>query len=646
MLVHHAGVPFFPGGYVGVDVFFVISGFLITKHLLEDLDRHGRIDFVAFYARRARRLLPAALAVIVLTIAAAVIWVPPLLLRKSFFVDAVATTWYVPNFLFARRGTDYLAEPTPSLFQQYWSLGVEEQFYLLWPVVLLGAVGLRRSGQSLVWVLASLVVVSFTASVAVSYWRQPLAFFLLPTRAWEFGVGALAALAVLGGRAGWGRPGRAVAGWVGVALIVVAGLRFSDSTIFPGYAAALPVIGTALVIVAGSDAAPAGPTALLSRRPVTLVGDISYSLYLVHWPILLIAQAAVGPLRPLSPWLTGVIVVGCVPVAWLLYRCVEQRGLASIWFATSKPRRILLLSLVATTLVAAGSAVTYPVTQRRDLDAGRTAPTTIISAPPTATPFVPSNLRPDLRSVARDVPMLYANGCHRDPLSTDAAGCVFGNAKGATVALFGDSHAAQWFPALEAIAQDHSLRLVTYTKSSCPSVTVDAPRTDAARAACVRWREAVLRGLVDEPPGLVVLSNLGVASASGNRPTVDWEAGALTTMSRLRRVTQVAVIADTPDLRQTPAICLSAHLRETSRCGVARSIALDSPTRAAERNAAARTDSTLIDLSGYLCVAETCPPIVGDTLVYRDAHHLSATYARQLADTLWEDVGPLLGKGP
>ena len=219
VVLYHAGIPFLSGGYVGVDVFFVISGYLITTHLLEGLERDGQIRFASFYAKRARRILPAAFIVLILTVVSALIWMPPLLMQE-LWRGAVATALYVPNVLFAIEGTNDLAEEAPSMFQQYWSLGIEEQFYLVWRLLLDLKWRWARSKRTLLMMLLALVTISFVACIALSFWMQPWTFFLLPTRAWELGVGGIVAFLVLR------RPSlipvrlASGAGWVGILLMV------------------------------------------------------------------------------------------------------------------------------------------------------------------------------------------------------------------------------------------------------------------------------------------------------------------------------------------------------------------------------------------------------------------------------------------
>jgi peptidoglycan/LPS O-acetylase OafA/YrhL len=305
VVLYHAHVGFAGGGYVGVDVFFVVSGFLITGLLWRELERHGRISFASFYGRRVRRLLPMSVLVVIVTLIASAQWLPPLQLH-DVIKDAIASSLYVANFRFALQSTSYLASSAPpSPFQHFWSLAVEEQFYLVWPALLVGIwtvwcrVGRHSRHRAAVsqakaaGALLAVCVGSFALSLWLTSTNQPWAFFLLPSRAWELGAGGLLALG-----APWcARLSKATAvclGWGGVALIVWSITRLSGTTAFPGVAALAPVAGTVAVIAAGSNASVFGPVALLGRRSFQVIGTLSYSWYLWHWPVLVIAPAIVG----------------------------------------------------------------------------------------------------------------------------------------------------------------------------------------------------------------------------------------------------------------------------------------------------------------------------------------------------------------
>jgi peptidoglycan/LPS O-acetylase OafA/YrhL len=637
VVLYHGGLPFLTGGYVGVDVFFVISGFLITTHLLQRLERTGRVGFADFYARRARRILPASLLVVVLSVAAALIWMPPLLMREVWF-GAVATALYVPNILFGLQGTNYLAESTPSLFQHYWSLGIEEQFYLLWPLVLFLVVRFLPGRRRLVAVLVTLTVVSFVAGVWLTFQNQPWAFFGLPTRAWELAVGGIVAAVALNRESVLPPRASAVVGWAGVAGIVIAGFTFTESTQFPGFAAALPVVATAAVILAGSGPAPWGPSAVLSLRPLLFVGTISYSLYLVHWPLLIVPQAAVGFENPLPLWLTLTLALAAVPLAWILYRWVETPARDMRWLTAFRPRRTLLAAGVGSVLIVAATTGSYAASSSVPLHEAETVAASAPSEPPALTTFVPANLEPSLRAASDDQPPIYDDGCHLGFDATKPKDCVYGDPAAPRIALFGDSHASQWFPALWSYAQANGMSLEVHSKSSCPSVDADLLRNAVPYTACTLWRDAVFDRLASESPALVVLANYEKVTYAhpGGGDVADWKAALGRTLERIDAPT--VVMADTPDLGTTPSVCLSAHLGAALECGRDRSTAVAQVYRDAEREAAQEHGAAFIDLTDYLCTTDECGPIIGDTLAYRDAHHLTATFSAELAVPLTEKL--------
>ncbi len=291
VLLFHVGLPAAAGGFIGVDVFYVISGFLITGLLLREGQATGKVDLLAFYARRMRRLLPAALVVIVVTLAASALVLSPLRLPEVAG-DAAASALYVANFRFAIEATDYLSLVAPSPLLHYWSLGVEEQFYLAWPLILLVTARLL-SPRLLGPALLLLAIGSFGLSL---YWTETSpawAFFSPVTRAWQLAAGALLAVGFLRLPRRLPRASASLAVAVGLVLIVAGVLAVSDETAYPGAWAVLPVVGAVLVILGGS-AGPTLPGRLLDNPPARYLGRISYSLYLWHWPILILVPIAVG----------------------------------------------------------------------------------------------------------------------------------------------------------------------------------------------------------------------------------------------------------------------------------------------------------------------------------------------------------------
>ncbi|WP_280790812.1 acyltransferase family protein [Microbacterium sp. dk485] len=644
VLLYHAGLPFVPGGYVGVDVFFVISGFLITGHLAHSLDRTGRIDLPQFYARRVRRILPASLVVVVLTVVGIALFVP-VVDAVRVLKDALATVLYVPNIWFALQQTDYLADHAASPFQHYWSLGVEEQFYLLWPLVLwLIVVLVRRHRSGAVAAVAVLTVLSAAAGVWLTAINQPYAFFLLPTRAWELFVGALIALLARSDLLARVPPtARAASGWLGLGAVIVAGAVFDEATPFPGTAAITPVVGTALILAAGSVPTPGGPGRLLSIRPARFLGLISYSLYLVHWPLLVVPQSAVGFHRPLPLWITVLLgVVLAVPLAWLLHRIIEE-PLRAPGALTSRPAKVTVWgALIATAVVAAVIVATIAWADRREVPAVDDAPTaaSFPVSPPPATSALPGNLAPSLDAVSADVPVLYADGCHHDVSTEVVQDCLYGPADAATrIALFGDSHSAQWFPAVQALAKARGdTSVAAYTKSSCPAVDVTVVDKDVAYAGCDRWRDAVLAALVGNPPDLVVISSYSgyrLAGHSGGERVSAWADGTTSVVSALRAAgSEVMMIADTPRFTSAPATCIATVPNDVLSCAGDPATALDRPLAAAETAAATAAGAVTVNMTDFLCDRDRCPVIIDDLLVYRDINHLTVRAVGYLTPAL------------
>ncbi|MGN6127832.1 MAG: acyltransferase family protein, partial [Humibacter sp.] len=578
--------------------------------------------------------------------------------------DAIATSLYVPNLAFAAQQTDYLANTTPSVFQHYWSLGVEEQFYLVWPALLVGvwALGMRvrkttatrTSTAVITMVLAAVLVVSLVACIAQTYTDEPLAFFSPWTRAWEFGAGAAVALAMRGGSASAGARGSVgerfgvlrgslfgVLAWAGLLVILGCCALYSAGTTFPGVAVILPVLGAVAMIVGGTRESRFGPGRVLGLRPVLFVGTISYSLYLVHWPVLELAQAFVGYEHPLELWQTIALAVVSVPIAWLLYRFVETPARRARSGLAARPRRTLIAAGAGSAVLAAACVVALVVATAAPLASTRVAASAPPAAPPVETSYVPTNLTPDLAHAADDDPELYSDSCELDSTASVPHPCVFGSGR-QTIALFGDSHAAQWFPALRRVADDAGYRLLTQTKSGCPAADVEVDYKGAPYAACDAWRAGVIRQLQSEPPDVIVLADYvdPVFEHPGDEAS-QWERGMRSTIEALAPHAQVVVLADTPDMGTSPVACLSAHLTSADDCARPASDVLDSATRVAQKHTAAALGVPLIDVNDYLC-GRTCPAIIGDTLVYRDSHHLTATFAAELAGPLGRRLDPLL----
>ncbi len=633
VLVYHAGAPFLPGGYVGVDVFFVISGFLITGHLLRELDRSGRVSFAAFYARRVRRILPAALVVAVATMIAALIVLPPIRVIEVLR-DAIATVLFVPNLWFAANATDYLADAAPSPFQHYWSLGVEEQFYLLWPALLALCALLARGRRMLIAVIAVVAVGSLVASQLTLGSSETWAFFSLHTRAWEFAAGGLVAALPALDRV----PAavRGALGWAGLAAVVLAGVTYSEATPFPGLAALVPVLGTALVIAAGTAPVHWGAEAVLAPRVMQTLGLLSYSLYLVHWPIVNLAESAWGGLSFLAG---ALLTLAGVPIAWLLHRFVERPFLTGDRLTHARPRTYLGAAAGSTAVATALALTLTAGVSSGALSSSRTD--AVVEGQ--ATPFVPRDLNPSLADASADKADIYDDDCHAHWTASTFEDCRFGDVGADTVvALFGDSHAANWFPPLDRLGEQHGFELRTFTKASCPAADVLKYRDGGPDEECEAWRDAVLAELAAHPPKVVVIGDYALGElAPGADERAEWEAGVAATVSALGAHSEVVVMADTPRFPDKAAECLSDNLDDALKCDLPVERAVDVETNAVTERATSGSGGTFLDLTDRIC-PDTCPRILGDLLVYRDKHHLTVAFSETLAPDLWAALQPLL----
>lgn len=663
VVLFHAGVPGFGGGFVGVDVFFVVSGFLITGLLWREASGTGTVRMGQFYAGRARRLLPAAALVLVATSVTATLLLPPLRAR-AVLTDAIASALYVGNYRFAVEGTDYLAaETAASPLQHYWSLGVEEQFYLLWPALILGIAWLlTRSGRnvrSAVPYACALAVVaggSLAVSLAWTETMPPWAFFSLPTRAWELAAGGLIALTA----AHWRNLPpvcAALVGWGGLALILATCTQFGTTTPYPGSAALLPVMGTALVIGAGCAIPDLGVGRLLSKPVMRGIGRLSYSWYLWHWPVLLLAPALFGHGLGLAGRVATMVM--SLGLAILTLHLVENPAR----FATAlrdSSWRSLAVGATATAVAVCAGLVLLAVRPVPTGSGPAAVPVALVGPPPAAsapaptlTPeqqvqaavaasaalrAVPSNLSPPLGDITK--PEAFVNGCVLSWKDVAVPDCVSGDAASTTkVALIGDSHAGMWQPALQTAAQQQHWRLQTYAKVTCPPMKLPilSPYLEREFTECKQWRADVLNRIADDRPALIVLDMVRRYGADFGFVSYDptWLDGLTRLVSQLRGTgARVLVLGPVPDPHTTVPTCLSAHMDDASACAPDRSIAVNDNGIAAETKAVHAGGGQYARLDQYFCTDRRCPVIVGNTLVFRDDNHITEEYAQLLSPVI------------
>ncbi|HEY1446371.1 MAG TPA: acyltransferase family protein [Acidimicrobiales bacterium] len=687
VVAYHCGLPV-PGGYVGVDVFFVISGYLITSLLWKELSSEGRVSFAGFYARRARRLLPSAVLVIVVTLLVSIAVTGPLM-ATAVAKDAVACALYVGNYRFAFQATNYLSSQGPvSPLQNYWSLGVEEQFYVLWPALLFVAfvVGRRVLGGGrgggrgrhrrvapaarpgpVLFVLALVAALSFWSCVYLTHANQPWAFFSLPTRAWELALGGFLALAVREGRRlpTWAA---ALLGWAGLAAVGWSLFAFNAQTVFPGPAALIPVAGTGLALVAGTRATRLGPSALLGTPPMRAVGTVSYTWYLWHWPVLILAPYVVGHALDL-PQKVGLGLCSLL-LAVVTTVLVEQPARRSAWLSAQRTRSLLAgagISLGAAAMavvvvievpppVGTGSAA---VTHLSAAQNPRTRTATSDTVPPAvaaaagldaqvnqhvyqslANPDVPANLKPSLSDAASDLPVPEDNGCLNGYTDASVHTCAYGDTGSATsIVLFGDSHALQWFPAIDTLANQQNDAVVVMTKATCPPIDISVynPTLGRTYTECDKWKKAELARMASLQPAVVILGFSREYGIPDDHVVVDsqaWLSGLSKMITTIEGSTgaRVVLMGDDPYPQQSVPQCLSVNLSNTPACSIPRHYPYYNPGGIGQEQAvASSTGAGYVDTDPWFCISTTCTVIVGNLLVYRDDNHITASYASWLA---------------
>jgi peptidoglycan/LPS O-acetylase OafA/YrhL len=660
VVVSHLWPAALPGGFVGVDVFFAISGFLITSLLLREIDRTGRISLASFWARRARRILPAALLTLLFVAIATVAFVP-LNLWQQYFADLRASTGYFQNWHLASTAVDYFhASDAPSPVQHFWSLAVEEQFYLVWPVLmLLGLAGApsRHKKAAIAAGMALLTLASLVYSIRYTPADPNAAYFITPTRAWEFGLGGL--LALLPGFERSPSPARAALSWIGLIAIGLAAALYSPATQFPGYAAALPVLGAVAVMRAGAPAGRLAPTGLMSLRPVQLLGDISYSVYLWHWPLIVLTPFVIaGGLTTTTK--VGIIMLTVI-AAWLSKVFVEDPVRRSGFLSRRPLRWTFALALAGT---AAMLAVTFGGTSQVRAEITKQAKQTnafLAKAPTCFGAAARDTAHPcSSASLAKKVVPTPAEARERPnaPCTvTEKTGtvqvCAFGASPPkatATVALVGDSHASHWRAALAPIAVKSGWRGLSLTHTSCPFSRAQRKLPEPINSHCLRWKGELVKWFAKHPE----VSTVFVSQLSGGSGVVTHGKSAFETevagyiaawKSLPATVKHIVVIRDNPNVGGHTDVCvqqaIAKHRNAGQACALSRSKSLNADAAA---TAARRLDSPrvqVIDLTPFMCSSSQCFPVVGGALVYKDATHLTAVFAKTLSPYLGRALGRL-----
>ncbi|MGP5689114.1 acyltransferase family protein [Glutamicibacter ardleyensis] len=659
VVLYHFWPKQLPGGFIGVDIFFVISGFLITSHLLSKPPRTFR-DIGTFWMRRVKRLLPASFLVIIFSLLGVRLLAPETLWQDWGF-QSIAATFYFQNWFLATSKVDYLAEAdAPSPFQHFWSLSVEEQFYLVWPILiaLLLFLAVRYGFKAKKFALIGIgLVVALSLAYSI-YWTATdagSAYFSTLTRGWEFGIGAL--VAAFGERAfGAKKDGLSLlAAWVGLAALVLSALTFTGQMAFPGYIALLPVLGTALILLAHSTH-KYSPNIVLENGLMRFFGDNSYAIYLWHWPLMVLIPFAIDEFH--LPQKIAVLALA-VLLSVLTQKVVEVRfrKFMDASKILSAPKFLVAGSAIVAVLAAGFyNMSTVEIQKSQDIGASVQEVKTEVgedclgpAALGTTCKENPKDgkelktLAPEPIVVKEDKPELYDGNCFISQKTDfqDKPVCSYGDGK-KKVALVGNSHATQWLPALEPLAKKNNWKIDAYVANSC-AIMGEPQEFDSTEKSdgCAELGDWVSGEIEKKDYDLVISSNrlsvpiTGKTLESSEAPSKSAYEKILTRWEKTGA--EIAVIRDTPwpgeSLKNVPD-CVAENLEDPSHCSGKKSDWVPSDPQADAVKSLDNRNIVAVDMNDQFCKDDRCYGVVGGIIAYWDHSHLSRTFASFLSDPL------------
>jgi len=671
VVLFHLEISAFSGGFVGVDVFFVISGYLLTSLFFKEIDRANFVNIFAFFSRRVRRLLPASFLTVLGTVLIGWLVLSPFAL-EDLIKDAFTASTYSMNFRLLHQATDYLSsQASPSIFQHYWSLAVEEQFYLIWPFLFAAFAKLKISREQIGILMIILISVSFGSSIVVSENNESLAFFMLPTRAWEMAFGALIAcyknqILLLNEKL------IEILGFIGLVGILIPCLLYDDFTLYPSWRAAFPVIGTALIIsCAGSNISKT-----LSIKLFTSIGKYSYGWYLWHWPFICLAKRYYFEQNEL--FVSSIASIISFIVAVISYKVIEK-PIRELKVFSTQPKIGVLLGISLTGLSVLALLFVFSMRPNSTIQISSSQTETPISEissddSPTKTfepSIAPENLTnsepildvvndhlqkhqkrlaegaklqilPDSVGLGGADPKIYSDGqgCHLSVSDRTSPLCVYGDTSAQrTMVLFGDSHAASWFPLFDFLSQEEGWRLLSRTKSSCFVEDLKFPLygVDREYTECVDWKNWVENELRENPVDLIVVGTKrkDVEIIREYFSIEEWQLGLVATLNSLRSVSsEVVLLGATPLLNNHARECVTSYPKNLDICHGKFEEVVPSDYQTIEIQSANEAQVKYLSTIDLMCIDTICPVVVGNNVVYRDRQHLTTDFILELKELI------------
>lgn len=622
----HSRWSLFTGGFTGVDVFFVISGYVITQLLLREYHETGAMLLHRFYARRLQRLLPALAFMLLTTTLVSLLLLTP---GEQLFQygGSISATFWSSNIYFLFSDIDYFGyTASDNLYLHTWSLGVEEQFYLVWPIIILAGLGYFSKKEDpanrLIPVLVLTLIITLVLNLFLSHTSANRAFYLMPSRAWQFALGALVAYSHINttGQKHSSMPPLVteLLAIAGLFLILLGAVWFDRSTPYPNWQVLVPSIGATLLLLAYH----AGKTSLvgkaLSLKPLRWLGDVSYSFYLWHWPILFFCDR----LKPFYPGINTLLAFSLTIIMATLSCYVIENPIRKNKRLLLLPKQVVWGALATMLLVCSSLFILKSTSDKLSSD--------------------PEQLQ--LASIRNQLPVLYQYGCDEWYFSTQVRLCIFGDKTADKKAvLIGDSILMQWFPAIADYFVSRNWQFVALTKSSCPMVNRSffLQRINNNYQVCDIWREQAIKTIIDLKPRVVIMGS----SSDYPFSRTDWQDGTRDILNQLvPHIKDIKLIAGTPNLGFDGPACLARRawlsrflpdLPESSCTGKLRR---KDSWNWLGKVAAGYPSVEMIELSESICPNHICPAKINDMIVYRDNQHLTVNFVMSLKEQLGKQL--------
>ncbi|MFA9560422.1 acyltransferase family protein [Evansella sp. AB-rgal1] len=617
----------------GVDVFFIVSGYLITTSLLSRMERDGTIHLSEYLLNLGKRLLPLALIVLLFSTILSFLLLPQVQ-WKQIMSEIYASAFYFQNWLLATNAVDYLAQNNAaSPLQHFWALSIQGQFYLTWPLIIFIAFVFAKKvfktplRKTLLFVLITIFITSLTYSIFITSQNQPWAYFDTFARVWEFSLGGI--LALLLPYLSLNKMASTIIGWAGLSIIAFTGILLPVSNVFPGYAALLPISGVVLIIIASENGTKFGVEKLLGSKPLMFFGSISYGFYLWHWPLLIFYYAYFGTDSVTILW--GMAILSLTFLLSILSTKLVESPIRGLSLKQSKRKIAFVLLLFLLPVLAANS---YWDLHLEQVEEAFRQQAVIEDYPGAHVLFKNVVAAEDVQPIGTpldansSMPTYHDDGCFVRMDDPGVKVCSYGetNNPDFVIGLVGGSRTGHWFTALEEFAEELNLQIDVYNKNACRFSTQDFD--GLLRDSCVEWNEHVVEPLLENPPDLIFTT----ANVSSGATIPD---GYIEMWEKFVGISTIFGIRDNPSMPEDIPKCVEVNGAED--CAVPRENVL-SENPPWENTEGLPSNVYFADLTDYLCDDELCHAVIGNVLVYRDRYHLSTLYVSTLADPLKDHI--------